>query len=168
MKKKSEVKIISNNYCEHRGSFIGSKPQCLIGNDCVRINYKCNIYKKAKPDMKFIEWLCSKAEGFRFDLSGDGGIWTPDEWFHRYDEIIRHSGWKKIFYPQLLTRAIEGINKISSIKDAGCWIVQQPSTIEIFEEDYVSAVAMLIIDINDIDFSKEQVLRFLYEMEKEK
>lgn len=37
---------MTDNKCMYRGSTIGSKPICFKGNDCVSVDYKCNIYKK--------------------------------------------------------------------------------------------------------------------------
>lgn len=85
---------VEDNKCRHRGSKIGSTYQCLRGNECLGVDYKCNIYEleEEKPlivksggtwaaHWKGVDYLWTDQTEPRKDVTPtmliEGSIWKP-------------------------------------------------------------------------------------------
>ena len=116
-------------------------------------------------DVDFIKWMVGYAEGFEWNSKS---VVTP------HDIIVPGSNksiWNNVYYPLLLQRAIEGIEKNYDIeilaywnKSGKCYESQvfdtEPLDIPLFKITYT--------DYKTIDQAKEQALKYIYEQEKNK
>ena len=110
-----------------------------------------------KPDIDFIKWMCEKAEGFRYDGSG----------------FISHSGWtfsgnsvrwESMYYPLLLQRAIEGVNR-----DQDKWrIIQTDSALRLYDSDSGFTIPECIYKFSKMSEDQAKELSLLYILEQEK
>ena len=109
----------------------------------------------------FIKWLVGYAEGF--GLKEKGWIETPglygyDFELHSNDNWINPIDWKKIYYPLLLQRAIEGItNSVSPF-----FMAQNCDFIIAYEYGGKNYNHFSIIKFG-IDEAKKQALKYIYE-----
>lgn len=114
-----------------------------------------------KNDVEFIKWLCVKAEGFDIDYFDKQDILcAPDtSWYYFGD--LKKNRVRNVYYPLLLQRAIEGVNKEGDVDDS--FIMTGGATIQI--RDGILVTRTFWIE-NNIDQAKEAALLYIYEQEK--
>jgi len=116
-----------------------------------------------KNDIDFIKWMCDKAEGFEW--SEDQTISIPSgDWFFQNQGVMDKVEWKHVYYPLLLQRAIEGVNKegvynICLMSD--CISVEWP-----LMTTWENATNFCYDEYGSIDVAKDSALRYVYEQEK--
>lgn len=120
-----------------------------------------------KEDIDFIKWMCDKAEGFTFKTDPVGGReyhivryeHTSDQ---KYDFVINPlpiDHWS--YYPLLLQRAIEGVNKPSE----GFFITQTCDEVFIYHFMEVTQSEHFKLEDMTEDQAKESALKHIYEQE---
>lgn len=114
-------------------------------------------------NIDFIKWLCDKAEGFvfyeydEFDIE----IETPcsENSFTDIGSLMANDA----FYPLLLQRAIEGVNRESKYT-----VNQYHNSIPVCKNGYAISVPFDLECFDSNDKAKESALQYIYEQEHEK
>jgi hypothetical protein len=102
-------------------------------------------------DTEIIKWMCDKAEGFK---SIGMRVLVPAGQQIRIDNLLLHKG----YYPLLLQRAIEGVNREGTAN-----IEQLTEQIEVI---YGMEVPSFGFGNATEDQAKESALKYIYEQEK--
>ncbi len=112
-------------------------------------------------NINFIKWLVEYADGFDWEeQEGHLFITAPDGMKRTLILWTDFSNWHKVYYPLLLQRTIEGINKkYSRIVQGTCTI-----TIENRVGDIVYTTSY--ITYKHLDTAKEEALKYIYAQEK--
>jgi len=106
-------------------------------------------------DIDFIKWMVGYAEGFEFK---DGRLiyYAPEyEYMMFNDSPMSH-----VFYPLLLQRVIEGINKFEDYD-----IIQTRSNVSVFGYAKNQEPKHFESEPTKEDQAKEQALKYIYEQE---
>jgi hypothetical protein len=113
-------------------------------------------------NIEFIKWLCDKAEGFEI-INRDEveGVICPDGKSFSLDRGLNLRTWMNTYYPLLLQRAIEGVNRdkvreISSFNDR----------LYVIKMDKSEGTPFPYNDYESIDQAKEQALKYIWEKEQ--
>lgn len=126
-------------------------------------------------DIDFIKWMCEKAEGFSIEERTEGPLLLQGEAIrteHDYFKLGQEPPlWRTIYYPLLLQRAIEGVNRKCSyqIDDGwyGYYIEIGCNQISIHYPDEPYKLYDHLDTQKEIDQAKESALKYIYEQEKE-
>lgn len=108
-------------------------------------------------NIDFIKWMCKKADGFK---SPDGRTIYFGGSFVRID-----SDYTKLFYPLLLQRAIEGVNKSKSI----WFVLQDCSMVKVYphaKEALNHQIKYFYLEHMKPDKAKISALEYIYNQEK--
>lgn len=112
----------------------------------------------------FIKWMCERAEGYSWGVNITT-VRCPDNRIYRFGltASIDSMAWERIYYPLLLQRAIEGINRIPSGDIA---VIQYPCAIKAgYKNEWK---VFFFPKYKSFDQAKEAALKYVYEQEKGK
>ncbi len=104
-------------------------------------------------EIDFIKWMCEKAEGFnivknRLRISGEKTF---------TECLLGYFDYAHVYYPLLLQRAIEGVNKEDS-----CFLIMQNHR-GIYFDTYKNPAVYK--DYTSIDKAKKSALKYIYEQD---
>ena len=119
-------------------------------------------------NIDFIKWMCEKAEGFEWEVGsgleavkvGTASIFTENDISGNRKACLAARLWEPIYYPLLLQRAIEGVNRTD--KTYTIEITEMVCVFEYLPEDD----GIWFNDAKSIDEEKESALMHIYEQEK--
>jgi signal peptidase I len=107
----------------------------------------------------FIKWMCEKA-GWK--IIGDNILFQDGRGIH-IDEIKNDVFfWKKTYYPFLLQRAIEGVNRDHEIE----YIIEISDIVSVCYRNENSYVYSRDPSIIGFDQAKESALKYIYDQER--
>ena len=106
-------------------------------------------------DLDFIKWMVGYAKGFELD---EDYLDSPGNECWALESELNYVAWKEVYYPLLLQRAIEGINRdheIEIVQEAWCIaLLKLGKSLPHFEI------------VGNPDQAKEAALKYIYEQEK--
>lgn len=108
-------------------------------------------------DIDFIKKCFDKAEGFEYE---DGFILLPGPLNSRPWNDIKSATFKEVYYPLLLQRAIEGINRDLKYPYK---INTDHNNIEVYHHDMGMMDGWIL---EDQDEAKEKALKYIFKQEK--
>ena len=92
-----------NNKCRHRGSKISSTYQCLRGNECLGVDYRCNIYEQRPAEPLIMDSgdtiVCEWTDGINYlciDVEENIALMKAE---HEIFETIMKLCWKSFTGP---------------------------------------------------------------------
>jgi len=115
-------------------------------------------------DINFIKWMVEYANDFENDGDFIRYKKTKDYFLEEHIFMTNNVYWSELYYPLLIQRAIEGINREKGIylitqNFANVWI--EHNICDDFEEYFSFS------DYESIDKAKEQALKYIFEQETE-
>lgn len=119
-------------------------------------------------NIDFIKWMCEKADniGYDHEFGKDHIIFGNYAIYNLQDPAfdLNEADWAYVYYPLLLQRAIEGVNKSNGRLD----IEQDKSMIRICDNKNSITNRCTLDKYDSIDAAKEAALMWVFEQEKTK
>lgn len=115
-----------------------------------------------KIDVDFIKWMVGYAEGFEYKYNACSKWIEYNLKYSKIDELFI----KWDFYPLLLQRAIEGVNKEARFEPCKYVINISYTSVQVYDWSMDKYIVTTMLDYNNDDQSKELALLYIYDQEK--